>query len=56
MVVRAEAERRLLSDAGDIFLSKAVQVDGHSKKGGSTEPRTLVSVLQFYDVIAECTQ
>ena len=39
-----EAERKQLSSAGDIFLSKTVHIDTHSKKGDGTEPRTLVSV------------
>lgn len=38
-----EADRKQLSAAGEIFLSKTLQVDSHSKKGDSTEPRTLVS-------------
>lgn len=38
-----EAERKQLSAAGDIFLSKTVHIDTHSKKGDGTEPRTLVS-------------
>lgn len=39
-----EGERKQLSTAGDIFLSKTVHIDTHSKKGDGTEPRTLVSV------------
>jgi len=38
-----EAERKQLSSAGDLFLSKSVQVDSHSKKGDTMEPRLLVS-------------
>lgn len=43
--IHTDAERKLLSGAGEIFLCKSVQVDSHSKKGDPTEPRNLVSNL-----------
>ena len=47
MLCYIEAERKQLSAAGDIFLSKTVQVDTHAKKGDGLEPRTLVSALEL---------
>lgn len=45
------AERHVLSETGEIFLRKVLQVDTHSKRGDPTEPKIMVSVMCIVMII-----